>query len=162
MTYFAYIKNFEDNDEMNIQHELIKKYTATLNIDIIRTYKAEAIDSKKIDKHFEQIITKLDHRNGLIISSMSSLGNSAYKILNRILQLKERNITLHCAADNFILPLDNEDIFKLLKAVVSTDRIYKDKRVELAKTSREKSGKKIGRKTGTKTKSIFDKHKKTF
>ena len=159
MTYFAYIKNSDDANEIKIQEESIKNYTNKLNIRIIKTYKIETIDFKKIDKYFEKALNELDHGNGLIISNMSSLGNSTNKILQRILQLKEKKITLHSVEDKFILPFDNEELYKLVKAVVSADKTYKDKRVELAKISREKSGKKIGRKAGKKTKSIFDKHK---
>lgn len=161
MTYFAYIKNSEDTSEIKIQEDRIKAYIVNQDIKITKNYKSNDSECKKIDKYFaNKILNNLDYANGLIVSTLSSLGNSAHKILERVLQIKDKKITLHIAESNFILPSDNEDLYKFITAVISADKSIKDKRVELAKMTREKNENKIGRKAGKRTKSKFDKHKR--
>ena len=59
-----------------------------------------------------------------------------------------------------IFPLDDEVLFEIVIALIKVEKKVKEKRMSSAKETRDNNGTKIGRKSGKKTKSMFDKHKK--
>ena len=119
----------------------------------------DATQSKK-DRMVDAAISKLVTGNLIVVDSLEMLGHSAFSILKRLFAINgNKSSTLHLSKDNYTLCPDEYNVNILLYKLLEVEKSYTKQRTDIAKQTREKRGTKLGRKSGQKVKSIFDKHK---
>lgn len=119
----------------------------------------DAIQCKK-DKLIDKNISKLVTGDFIAIDSLEILGHSSFLILKRLFVINgNKSSTLHIIKDDYILDPDEYKINTLFYKIIEIEKSYTKQRTDIAKQTREKRGTKLGRKSGQKVKSIFDKHR---
>jgi len=162
MKFYGYIKN----SDINNQKELTRK----MNIHAQRLNPQSKIDIQfindenstpsKIENHINNIIDTLRHGDVLMIVNLTYLGNSLSHILQRIEKANRKNISIYSIHEDIYISPDNTTLSSILTALSNIDTFFKDERLASSAKTRKKNGTKLGRKSGKKTKSMFDKHKK--
>ncbi|MDK9693710.1 MAG: hypothetical protein OEL19_05650, partial [Sulfurimonas sp.] len=119
----------------------------------------DATQSKK-DRMLDAAISKLVTGNLIVVDSLEILGHSSFLILKRLFVINgNKSSTLHIIKDDYILDPDEYKINTLFYKIIEIEKSYTKQRTDIAKQTREKRGTKLGRKSGQKVKSIFDKHR---
>ncbi len=136
MKYYLYTKT-----KLKDEIKQLKTYYFNVNID------ADIINSFK----------DLKNNSTLYIDNFTLLGDSVYKILNTLLELYNKNITI--VVNERKLNILNFDDIKILVNFEKNNikkRLYKSRNTLFNQTNKKKVIKKIGRSN----KSVFDKYKK--
>ncbi len=160
MNEYTYIKS---NDEFDAQLEkkIISKYTSNSKIHITKEFRNEKkISQYKIENNIDQIINKLPKGDRLIVAELRILGNSSFKTLKRINSAYLKDISIYSVKENLLFDSKNQALGSMVVALLDIEESLKDRRLETAKSTRQKNKTKLGRKSGGKTKSMFDKHKR--
>lgn len=125
--------------------------------------------NKPISKVKRNSILKLlkdsNYGDNLIMSDLIILGTSTYVILNIIIKFLEKNVNLHFVNDALEINAKSKNNyfnFNLIKKIVEIEKNSTKERIKLRQETFQKEGKKLGRKKGTKTKSIYDEYKSTI
>lgn len=137
MENYGYIKSEKDK-------KIIKHYISNSNIQIT----------------FINSLKDLNEHSTLYIDSLCSFGNTVYQILNVFFELHYKNINILTYNDNY-LELNSLKI-NILKKLLDHEKNNINNRLSKSNLTLQKKAKKAGRHKGRKTKSIFDKHKKTI
>ena len=110
---------------------------------------------------FVKSLKKVEINSLVIIYKLSDLGNSTFQILKNIFDLFSKNINIHIYSENFFLYYNNSSLpINILKEIHKIEEYKINIRLNRTKDTLNRKTKKAGRKSGKKTKSIFDKHKK--
>lgn len=95
------------------------------------------------------------------IYELSDLGNSTFQILKNIFTLFNKNISIHIYKEYYNLNYNNPYLpLNILKEIHKIEEYKINNRLIGTKNTLIRKQKIAGRKSGKKTKSIFDKHKK--
>ena len=106
-------------------------------------------------------LKKVETNSLVIIYKLSDLGNSTFQILKNIFDLFNRNINIHLYSEKIFLDYNNSSLqIDILKEIHKIEQDKINIRLNRTKVTLSRKTKKAGRKSGKKTKSIFDKHKK--
>ena len=108
---------------------------------------------------YNKIIEKLQGSDTLIIENLNILGNTIFKVIQKITRLTEKNVRLHLIYENIIL-CQNDERLRFLYNILSLENNFIKKRTQIADDTRKTKKTQLGRKSGKKTKSIYDKYKK--
>ncbi len=110
---------------------------------------------------FVKSLKKVEINSLVIIYKLSDLGNSTFQILKNIFDLFSRNINIHLYSEKIFLDYNNSSLqIDILKEIHKIEQDKINIRLNRTKDTLSRKTKKAGRKSGKKTKSIFDKHKK--
>ena len=113
------------------------------------------------DTIYVKSLKKVETNSLVIIYKLSDLGNTTFKILKNIFTLFNKNANINIYCENFSLEPNNQYLpINILNEIYKLEEIKINNRLIRTKTTLIKKQKKVGRKSGKKTKSIFDKHKK--
>lgn len=155
MENHIYVKYTKDENFVEVQESSIKKFCDFNNID----FQADIIKKNTINK----ILKKVSRGDSLIIYNLNILGNTIYKVLTELFKISEKDVKIISTNPNFnILNGKTNQTFDLLKILYNIEKENIERRIILAQKSCKSRNKKLGRKKGLKTKSIYDKHKKTI
>ncbi|QOY51366.1 recombinase family protein [Candidatus Sulfurimonas baltica] len=161
MKFYTYIKVSTDEEFVKAQENLINNYIRDNNIIINKTYLyKENTNKNKVENNIDEVLENLSYGDSLVVVGLDILGSSTYSILNRIVTIKTMGITLHLINENLVLYFKDERLFKVLFSLLSLEQSKRDKKVLDAKRTRQNNGTSLGRKSGKKTKSMFDKYRK--
>ena len=106
-------------------------------------------------------LKKVEANSLVFIYNLSDLGNGTFQILKNIFDLFSKNINIHIYSENFFLYYNNSSLpINILKEIHKIEEYKINIRLNRTKDTLKRKTKKAGRKSGKKTKSIFDKHKK--
>ncbi|MCT7650892.1 recombinase family protein [Aliarcobacter butzleri] len=110
---------------------------------------------------FVKSLKKVEINSLVIIYKLSDLGNSTFQILKNIFDLFSRNINIHLYSEKIFLDYNNSSLqIDILKEIHKIEQDKINIRLNRTKDTLRRKTKKAGRKSGKKTKSIFDKYKK--
>lgn len=142
---------YRDEDEKNFLLNYAKNINR--NIEKLKFIKSK-ITPKKLDE--------LNCKDTIIIYDFTVLDSSTYKIIDKLLKkIFPKSITIIVASSKLIVnKFTCEGIANLLNSIYKAEKLEIQNRLLRTKKTIEKSGGKIGRVSGKKTKSMFDKHKK--
>lgn len=109
-------------------------------------------------------LNALNSNDTIIIYDFSVLDDTAYKIIDKLLKkLFPKSISIIVVASNLtVSKFKCDGIPNLLNSIYSSEKLKIQKRLIKTRKTIEKSGGKIGRVSGKKTKSMFDNHKSTI
>lgn len=156
-TYFTNQKDFP----LELQENLIYHYTKNSNTAISKEFKiTEIYDNNKLENSINNVIYHIPEKSRLIFASLNILGNSSYKILQKIYIANQKYISIYLVQENLFISYENKELLSLIEALFSIDKNAKKQRLETAKRTHQKNRTKRGRKSGKKRKSMFDKYKK--
>lgn len=142
---------------LNIDRTTIDNYIFINNITAQSSFE---IDSKNTDKSLEKIIKNIGYQDHLVILGLHTFGNSTKQIIRNIKKLIPKAITLHIANKKLIINPQNKELYELLNILLNLEEAKIEKKIDLTKQTLTTNGKKQGRKSGKKTKSMFDKYKR--
>ena len=128
-------------------------------------------DSKKIINNFfgtnnseiEYIksLKNLNLKGMIFIDELSSLGNTMYQIIGNIMEIINKEITIHIIKEKLSFQGKNKSLsFSELELIAKIEKEKIETRLKKAKKTMNDKSKNQGRKAGKKTKSVFDKHKR--
>ena len=161
MKFYTYIKVSTDEEFVKAQENLINNYIRDNNLIINKTYLyKENTNKNKVENNIDEVLENLSYGDSIVVVGLDILGSSTYSILNRIVTIKTMGITLHLINENLVLYLKDERLFKVLFSLLSLEQSKRAKKVLDAKRTRQNNGTSLGRKSGKKTKSMFDKYRK--
>ena len=128
-------------------------------------YEKSKIKKHNYDNNHEIIYIKslkeIEENSLAYIYKLSDLGNSTFQILKNIFDLFSRNINIHLYSEKIFLDYNNSSLqIDILKEIHKIEQDKINIRLNRTKDTLSRKTKKAGRKSGKKTKSIFDKHKK--
>jgi len=162
MKLYGYIKN----SDISNQKELIRN----MNINAKRLNPQSEIDSvfiihendisSKINNRIDYIIDTVGYGNTLIIVDLTYLGNSLSHILQSIEQMMNKHISIYFMNLNINITPYDSILNNIITTLCNVDTYFKNERLASSAQTRKKNGTTLGRKSGKKTKSMFDKHKK--
>ena len=110
---------------------------------------------------FVKSLKKVEINSLVIIYKLSDLGNSTFQILKNIFDLFSKNINICIYSKDFFLRYNDSSFpVNILKEIYEIEEFKINNRLNRTKNTLIKKSKQVGRKSGKKTKSIFDKHKK--
>lgn len=163
MKYNAYIKNSFDSKLVDEQESLINDYISSNKITIDVKYYSKELHKYKSKLSIVDLINKIDKDTKLIIATLDVLGNTTLSVLKSIKAVIEKGIILIIISEN--LEINSLDGFKystlqLLSALIEFENNKQNVKLSKAKKTLSESAKKVGRKSGKKTTSIFDAYKK--
>ncbi len=105
-------------------------------------------------------LKKVETDSLIYIYQLSDLGNSIFQILKNIFDLFSKNISIHIYNKNYNLNYNNPYLpLNILKEIYIIEESKINIRLDKTKDTLRNKAKRAGRKSGKKTKSIFDKHK---
>jgi hypothetical protein len=160
LKYYSYIKNTDDEYLLKTQYDYINGYINSKDITITKNYTNEDdLNKTKTDDYLHEVIDKLSFGATLILAGLEILGDTVFKIISTINLAKTNGITLHLVNENMTLYLQNNELFGMLSFLYKIEKKNRDNKVTLAIATRKKNKTETGRKSGKKTKSMFDKHK---
>ena len=127
-------------------------------------YKKSKIKKHNYDNNHEIIYIKslkeIEENSLAYIYKLSDLGNTTFQILKNIFALFNKNISIHIYNENYNLKYNDSNLpINFLKEIFAIEESIINIRLDKTKATLKKT-KRAGRKSGKKTKSIFDKHKK--
>ena len=127
-------------------------------------YKKSKIKKHNYDNNHEIIYIKslkeIEENSLAYIYKLSDLGNTTFQILKNIFTLFNKNINIHIYNENYNLKYNDSNLpINFLKEIFAIEESIINIRLDKTKATLKKT-KRAGRKSGKKTKSIFDKHKK--
>ena len=127
-------------------------------------YKKSKIKKHNYDNNHEIIYIKslkeMEENSLAYIYKLSDLGNTTFQILKNIFTLFNKNINIHIYNENYNLKYNDSNLpINFLKEIFAIEESIINIRLDKTKATLKKT-KRAGRKSGKKTKSIFDKHKK--
>ena len=155
-----FIKN-NSYDFMQQQENIIYKYTNTNNINISREFRTnEKLSQYQIENDIDKVIDSLYSGEKLIVSEFNILGKSSSQILRRMERAYSRSISIYMVKEHILIDYKNDKLFLIIISLLNVEKKSKDKKLKQADKTRQKNGTRLGRKSGKKTKSMFDKHKK--
>lgn len=106
-------------------------------------------------------LKKVETDSLIYIYQLSDLGNSIFQILKNIFDLFSKNINICIYSKDFFLRYNDSSFpVNILKEIYEIEEFKINNRLNRTKNTLIKKSKQVGRKSGKKTKSIFDKHKK--
>ncbi|WP_419678482.1 hypothetical protein ACN2EN_05655 [Aliarcobacter lanthieri] len=106
-------------------------------------------------------LKKVEANYSVFIYNLSDLGNSTFQILKNIFDLFSKNIDIHIYDNKKTLEYRTSYLtINILKEIHKIEEYKINNRLLRTKNTLIKKQKIVGRKSGKKTKSIFDKHKK--
>ncbi|MDN5099063.1 hypothetical protein [Aliarcobacter butzleri] len=128
-------------------------------------YKKSKIKKHNYDNNHEIIYIKslkeIEENSLAYIYKLSDLGNTTFQILKNIFTLFNKNINIHIYNENYNLKYNDSNLpINFLKEIFAIEESIINIRLDKTKTTLKNKTKRAGRKSGKKTKSIFDKHKK--
>jgi hypothetical protein len=135
--------------------EIINQY----NIAEDYTYLCENASSYKINRSLNLIIRNLQPKNRLIVMTISDLGNTSNKILQRIKTILDKSCCIFIVDENLEISQKDIALMKIISSILHLEDSLKSKRNIAYKKTLQENKRKRGRKSGQKTKSMFDKHK---
>jgi DNA invertase Pin-like site-specific DNA recombinase len=149
-----------DEENTKLCRTEINNYAQNKDIKIeqIYEYSINARQSKT-NLSINKIIEKLQGSDTLIIENLNILGNTIFKVIQKITRLTEKNVRLHLIYENIILR-QNDERLGFLYNLLSLENNFIKKRTQSADDTRKTKKTQLGRKSGKKTKSIYDKYKK--
>lgn len=113
------------------------------------------------DTIFVKSLKKIEINSLVIIYKLSDLGNSTFQILKNIFALFNKNINILIYYENYDLKYNDSNLpINFLKEIFAIEESIINIRLDKTKATLKNKTKSAGRKSGKKTKSIFDKHKK--
>ncbi len=160
MNVYTYIKN---NNEINMQNQEIttSAYANRSNINIAKIFRNEKEYSHtKIENYIDQIIDMLSTGDRLIVAELKILGNSIFNILKRIERAYLKSISIYSVKENLLISRENQVLHSMVVALLDIEKSLKNKKLIDAEKTRQKNGTNLGRKSGKRTKSMFDSDKK--
>ena len=105
-------------------------------------------------------LKKVETDSLIYIYQLSDLGNSIFQILKNIFDLFSKNINICIYSKDFFLRYNDSSFpVNILKEIYEIEEFKINNRLNRTKNTLIKKSKQVGRKSGKKTKSIFDKHK---
>ncbi|WP_323595715.1 hypothetical protein [Aliarcobacter butzleri] len=105
-------------------------------------------------------LKEMEENSLAYIYKLSDLGNTTFQILKNIFALFSKNISIHIYNENYNLKYNDSNLpINFLKEIFAIEESIINIRLDKTKATLKKT-KRAGRKSGKKTKSIFDKHKK--
>ncbi|CAA6816921.1 MAG: Unknown protein [uncultured Sulfurovum sp.] len=113
----------------------------------------------KIEKFIDSILNDLNKNDKLTIMKLTDLGKSSFEILQRIKYAFSKSIAIYSVEENLNIDSSNKELYLMLTSLCNIEESLKAHKLESSRITREKNKTKIGRKSGGKTKSMFDKHK---
>ena len=106
-------------------------------------------------------LKKVEANSLVFIYNLSDLGNGTFQILKNIFDLFSKNINIRIFDNKKILEYMTSYLtINILKEIHKIEEYKINIRLNRTKDTLRRKTKKAGRKSGKKTKSIFDKHKK--
>lgn len=127
-------------------------------------------DKSKIKKHnyvnnheiiYIKSLKEMEENSLAYIYKLSDLGNTTFQILKNIFTLFNKNINIHIYNENYNLKYNDSNLpINFLKEIFAIEESIINIRLDKTKATLKNKTKSAGRKSGKKTKSIFDKHKK--
>ncbi len=151
MEYFI-LKPDKDTQDNTLSEYVCKK---KINVKNIFEYKS-GVSKLTGEKHLLKILNSILSKTTLIISNLSVFGSTIDKIIEMINKVLERDIIIQCVEKELSFSSNNQELKNIIHILFNLSQEKKRKQLQRAKDTREKSNKKIGRKSGKKTKSIFD------
>lgn len=145
MKYYGYIKT-TSKEKKEIEKKEILNY----------------INQKEIEIHFINSLNDVERNSNLYIDSLCSLGNTVYQILSIFFELQNKKINIITTKDKFHDTKLGFLTYEVLIELLDFEKRNIENRLLKTKKTLTKKSKTVGRKKGKKTKSIFDKHKKTI
>lgn len=144
---------YRDEDEKTFLLDYAKN--TNRNIEKLKFIKSK-ITPKKLDV--------LNSKDTIIIHDFTVLDSSTYKIIDKLLRtIFPKSITVIVASSKLTVnKFTCNGIANLLNSIYKAEKLEIRNRLIRTKKTIEKSGGKIGRVSGKKTKSMFDKHKKAI
>lgn len=145
MEYYGYIKALTE-EEIKRKKIEITNYVNNKNIEIIFIHSLENIQP---------------HSN-LYLDNLYSLGSTIYQILNVFFELHSKKIKINIYNDQNNNVTFNSFSYEILIDLLEFEKKNITDRLLKTKETLNKKSKQVGRKKGKKTKSIFDKYKRTI
>lgn len=163
MKYYGYIKHTDTKYIEEIKSDIESYVQSTDENNSIIEFLTNKEDDTPIksENHIYNIIDKSLHvGDSLIIVNLLDLGNSLLSILRTLEKANIKNVSIYSITEKIHIYSNDVMLHKIITEFLNIDFfIKKEKLISSAKT-RKKNGTKLGRKSGKKTKSMFDKHKK--
>jgi DNA invertase Pin-like site-specific DNA recombinase len=160
---FGYARVSTRGQTVESQKQIVLEYCNHKRV-FIDEWKEIVISSNKSieDRGIEQLITELHYGDHLLVSEISRLGRSNSQVNNIIQRMIDKGVTLHLCKQNLVIngPNKNEMVTKVLLTVFGMmAELEKDIIRERTKGGIERArleGKQIGKKKGTKQKTMYD------
>ena len=160
MAIYSIIKLTLECESFEIQKTYIEKYITLNHIKIDEIFKVIGGNDKSYLYHLDKALKKVSTNDTIIVNDLSVFGQSIFSILKYLEDFNLKNITLHIINLNQILSKNQDTkLFILLSNLLKIERNKIKQRTTLAKSTREKKGTILGRKSGKPTKSMYDEHK---
>ena len=160
MSIYSIIKLTSEYESFEIQKTNLEKYITLNNINIDKILEVNGKNDKSYLYNLEKALEEVSINDTIIVNDLSVFGQSIFSILRYLENFNLKNISLHIINLNQILSKDQDTkLFILLSSLLKIEQNKINKRTALAEATREKKGTKLGRKSGGKTKSMFDEHK---
>lgn len=160
MKNYIYIKSEKEMNHLLKQTNIINNYKKeSKNFFEIVTHEDD-ISKNKIDSFLDEFIDSLNERDTLTVSELKILGSTSFKILERIKKATMKNIIVYLILEDLQFTKNDKSLISLVDSLYSFENSLIQKKITLSKETRLKNKTKIGRKSGKKTKSIFDKYKR--
>ncbi|MDX9743409.1 MAG: recombinase family protein [Arcobacteraceae bacterium] len=160
MGIYAYIIVSSDEEKTKLQRDEISEYKQAKEIVIDKIYEFNLkARQSKTNISLDKIIENLNTNDSLIIEKLNILGDTIFKVIQKITRLMNKNVNLYLIYEGIILR-PNDERFNLLYNLLSLENKAIKKRIQTAHNTCKTKSIKLGRKTGKKTNSIYDKYKK--
>lgn len=119
-------------------------------------------NKKGIEINFVNSLNDIEKNSNLFIDSLCSLGNTVYQILSIFFELHNKEIKIYTYKDKYSNSRLDFLSYEVLVELIDFEKRNIENRLLKTKKTLTKKSKTAGRKKGKKTKSVFDKHKKTI
>jgi hypothetical protein len=113
---------------------------------------------KKLNE-IDKILANALPNKRLRIQKLDCLGHSLPVILKRIEYAFSKSISLYLVEEKVLISKENIELQAIFLSMLRIEKSYRNKKAKTAKESRLKNGTKLGRKSGRKAKSMFDRYK---
>jgi len=143
------------------EKEKIDLYTNSNKISITKEFRNEKeLSQNNIQNYINEIITELSMGDRLIVLNLSILGNSSFKILQVLESAYLKSISIYSINQDLLICRENKELYSMAMSLLHVEKSLKRKKLLIAKETHQKNKTKPGRKSGKKTKSMFDKDRR--
>lgn len=159
----AYLRTSTDKQDLNVQKVAIYDYARREKLDV-DDFIAIATSSRnnKRTRRIEELLSKLEDGDTLIVTELSRLGRSTGEVIDLIDGMVERDICVRVIKQNLIFDKHQDDIQSLtlltfLSLFAEMERMMISKRTKQALAALKAQGIQLGKPVGTIQNSIYDK-----
>ena len=161
----AYLRTSTDKQDLNNQKVEILEYARHegLHIDDFIAISISSRQTKRA-RRIEELLSKLDSGDVLIVTELSRLGRSTGEVINLIDELVQADIQVIILKQNLRIDKDQDDLQSLtmitmLSLFAQMERIMISRRTKEALAVRKAQGIQLGKPKGTIQSSVYDKDK---